>query len=603
MDLVAALRKAGVRVHDGVSPLTGFPFQLDSSNGPPVVLDLPEPGLVPLFDPKQVGIAILDHTGRPRVKWGLAQEVGPLDDTPVKGIVDAALTGSCGTTFYDGRRFFAAGYACGETTEVVLLVTDAQEEQAAREASREHLLTASALKRIGKALSCKQSVQSLALPALHAVHSAFSLGSALLWVQPHDSAPMALVASTGTTRDLDVISTLDAVTGRGSLAALVARNRQTYVLNEAAKSPLTKDVEQVVCIEEPGSVVVLPLVGAKSLIGVLELVGRKGDRSLLKNLAMAETVAEHISLAIHSAVMFESIERLAAFDPLTGIANHRTLQDFLAARVSEAQRKSESVGVVMIDVDHFRRFNEEEGHSAGDEALRHVAQILSEHMRPYDIAARYGGEEFTLVLPDCDASTTSEVAERVRKSVAESGFAAPSGARRPIAVSLGTACYPKDARDPAGLLMAADLALYEAKRQGRNRVVAYTGLVNVPVKHAVPSQYFSHSQATLLRLDPVIERIGRRLRLSSQDLSILRTVCAWFPVHKQEPERHDPAEVMRWFKNSEPGSAEADSALAMRRALKLLWALIEEGETAVLADPGRFDPELVILVRDFGDAA
>ena len=112
--------------------------------------------------------------------------------------------------------------------------------------------------------------------------------------------------------------------------------------------------------------------------------------------------------------MFESVEKLAAFDPLTGIGNHRTLQEFLHRRILEAERSEGTIGAIMLDVDHFRRFNEEEGHDAGDSVLKMVADVLRACVRPYDLAARYGGEEFTVIMPGVDKETTESVAERIR---------------------------------------------------------------------------------------------------------------------------------------------------------------------------------------------
>jgi diguanylate cyclase (GGDEF)-like protein len=437
------------------------------------VLEVSKPGLLTLFEPATFGLAIVDSTGLPRVRWGLAERLGvfqsreSLTVSPVGGLVEAALEGGSHSAFVEGNRYYAGAYMIGEDAEVMVLVADATEEAVAREVSRGHQVSTVALKRLGKALGPKQSIRSLAIAALHAIYSSYELAAAFLWIRNGDV--MVLESQIGTTRGMNELNRI----GEGSacIAQLAATSLQVMRLDDVSTAPLTANVEAKVCPPNSGAAIVLPLVSAKELIGVLELVARKGDMGFAECDDMFETIAEHLALAIHNAMMFEENERLAMFDPLTGIANHRTMQEFLAQRISEAERNKETVGVVMIDVDHFRSFNELEGHDAGDQVLKLVADALRLHIRNYDLAARYGGEEFTLVLANTDAKVLVEVAERVRTAIEALAYESRSGERRPITASFGCAVYPEVARDAAGLLKAADRALYEAKRAGRNRTV------------------------------------------------------------------------------------------------------------------------------------
>lgn len=472
-NLLAALREAGVRVHDGRTKLHGFPFVLELAAWPPIVLEVAKPGLLTLFEPTTFGLAIVDSTGLCRVRWGLAERLGVFQSreslavSPVGGLVEAALEGGSHSAFVDGNRFYTGAYAISESAEVIVLVADATEEALAREVSRGHQVSTVALKRLGKALGPKQSIRSLAIAALHAIYSSYELAAALLWIKSGDA--LALESQIGTTRN---VPELGRITQESKcIARLAADSRQIMRLDDIATSPLTSEVEAKVCPPNSGAGIVLPLVSAKELIGVLELVARRGDTGFSECDDMFETIAEHLALAVHNAMMFEENERLAMFDPLTGIANHRTMQEFLAQRISEAERTKEKVGVVMIDVDNFRSFNEDEGHDAGDQVLKLVAGALRLHIRNYDMAARYGGEEFTLVLGNTDEKVVFEVAERARKAIEALAYEARDGERRPITASFGCAVYPDVARDAAGLLKAADRALYEAKRAGRNRTV------------------------------------------------------------------------------------------------------------------------------------
>ncbi|HAY15062.1 MAG TPA: hypothetical protein DCY02_11410 [Armatimonadetes bacterium] len=222
------------------------------------------------------------------------------------------------------------------------------------------------------------------------------------------------------------------------------------------------------CYLPPGGLVVHPLIVGDNLLGVIEYVGRADDTAFADTVDLYQTISEHLALALHSAHLFEASERLARHDPLTGIANHRAMQDFLA-KLTENRNKS-SVGVLMIDVDHFRKFNEEEGHDAGDEVLRLVARTLRDQVRSHDLAARYGGEEFTVILPDLDQKRTEETAERLREAISKLQYVNAAGQTRQVTASFGVANYPENGNTPSLVLKAADVALYEAKRNGRNCV-------------------------------------------------------------------------------------------------------------------------------------
>ncbi|WP_313597757.1 sensor domain-containing diguanylate cyclase [Pseudomonas sp.] len=165
------------------------------------------------------------------------------------------------------------------------------------------------------------------------------------------------------------------------------------------------------------------------------------------------------------------LSELAATDPLTGLANRRVLDERLRQEWDRAQRSTEALTLLMIDVDHFKAFNDRHGHSGGDEALRAVAQVIGDNIRrPADLAARYGGEEFAVVLPHTDAKGAMVIAEHIRSSVERLPRAA--GSEGPITVSIGMSTWDKRNRQSLeALLLSADQALYEAKHGGRNRIV------------------------------------------------------------------------------------------------------------------------------------
>jgi two-component system, cell cycle response regulator len=168
------------------------------------------------------------------------------------------------------------------------------------------------------------------------------------------------------------------------------------------------------------------------------------------------------------------LAQLAVTDGLTGLYNHRHLHERLSLEVERSQRSGLPLSLLMLDVDHFKQFNDTFGHPAGDEVLRQLARVLNDTRRANDVVARYGGEEFAVILVDTAKFTAAKVAERVRERIAAHDFSDAAQRAGNISVSIGVATFPDDGADAEGLVRAADTALYAAKRAGRNRVVLAT---------------------------------------------------------------------------------------------------------------------------------
>ena len=159
---------------------------------------------------------------------------------------------------------------------------------------------------------------------------------------------------------------------------------------------------------------------------------------------------------------------MALTDPLTGLYNQRYLRRHLSGLMDSSQGRQ--LAVLMVDVDHFKSVNDHYGHAAGDRALRLIADQLRINTRVFDSVTRYGGEEFVVVMPGTDPEEAAAAGERLRVAVEEIEFSAAAGIRTPLTVSVGVACTPVANDSPDVLLHAADTALYDAKRNGRNRV-------------------------------------------------------------------------------------------------------------------------------------
>ena len=240
---------------------------------------------------------------------------------------------------------------------------------------------------------------------------------------------------------------------------------------------VTSDVSQPLSVHcpvyslEAGTLACVPLAHGE-VVGSVHLAWSTPHAFPLEDRASVARIAEHAALAIANRRLLAALQGMASTDARTGLANTRTfdkaLEDALMARSDD-----ETLAVLMIDLDHFKDFNDRYGHPAGDEALRAFSDILRSSIREEDLAARYGGEEFTVLLPKVDIETAMRVAERIRSRTESTIVNLGPGITDRISVSIGMATAPVQATDRLTLLRIADEALYRAKEAGRNRVEVY----------------------------------------------------------------------------------------------------------------------------------
>ena len=218
------------------------------------------------------------------------------------------------------------------------------------------------------------------------------------------------------------------------------------------------------------SLMCLPLTdGSGEAMGVLTVGGGEGIFTPERR-DILELISTQVAVKIELGRAHEKINRLAAVDPLTGLANRRTLEHGLEVMLERAARMEMEMAVIMADIDFFKQVNDTYGHACGDAVLAAVARTLERAVRNVDLAARYGGEEFSLILENTSSSGAIRLAERIRAAV-EALEVACGDERVPVTISLGIAMFPGHGRDQETLLARADAALYEAKEKGRNRVV------------------------------------------------------------------------------------------------------------------------------------
>jgi len=182
---------------------------------------------------------------------------------------------------------------------------------------------------------------------------------------------------------------------------------------------------------------------------------------------------QNLSAAIHHAFR-QRVEQLAEYDPLTGLYNRHYLQTILPLQIAHMANLKDQLSAIMLDVDHFKHYNDTNGHPEGDRVLAQIANLLRSNVREQDVCCRYGGEELLVVLPNADTEKTLTMAERVRRAIEQAPFRfeelQPMGR---MTASLGIASYPGHASSAGELIECADQAMYLGKRQGRNRTCTY----------------------------------------------------------------------------------------------------------------------------------
>ena len=219
----------------------------------------------------------------------------------------------------------------------------------------------------------------------------------------------------------------------------------------------------------PAASVCVPLLAQGEAVGVLHVQAKAPLSEAQERLAQA--VADQAALALVNLQLRQSLREQATRDPLTGLFNRRHLEESLQRELRRAERRQRPLGVVMVDLDHFKRCNDTFGHEVGDELLRAVGHFLQTHIRGEDLACRYGGEEFLLILTDSSLEDTRKRAEELRGGVKGLDVRPRGVALGPVSASLGVAVFPEHGVTADALVRAADAALYQAKAEGRDRVV------------------------------------------------------------------------------------------------------------------------------------
>ncbi|MDQ5987077.1 MAG: hypothetical protein CSYNP_02814 [Syntrophus sp. SKADARSKE-3] len=221
------------------------------------------------------------------------------------------------------------------------------------------------------------------------------------------------------------------------------------------------------------SSVCVPLVASGIIRGLLHIVDN--NKELVFTNASRERLsmnfADQVNLALTNIKMQETMHNLSIREPLTGLYNRRYVEEMVSRELVRLRRRGGKIGLIILDIDHFKRFNDEHGHEAGDLVLKGVAKVLKADVRESDIAARWGGEEFLVVLPEVSIEIAAKRAEALRAGMVKLKIPYDGKELPAVTISLGVSVIPDHGLTLDDSLVVADAALYRAKKEGRNRVV------------------------------------------------------------------------------------------------------------------------------------
>jgi diguanylate cyclase (GGDEF)-like protein len=251
----------------------------------------------------------------------------------------------------------------------------------------------------------------------------------------------------------------------------IALSKRPKLIKDVSQDNIFKEATNF-SIKE-GSYLGLPLIGQGSkVIGVLNVYKQNVEAFSESDLGFYATIAEHVAIAIENARLYQRTQDLSHRDDLTSLFNRRYFFDIAHKEIKRAQRYGRKVSMIMLDIDHFKRFNDRYGHLEGDRALKQVAGILNSLARHADVVARYGGDEFLMLLPETDKIGGKILAERIRKRLScytfKIGDISEGNGNLTVTIGLGT--YPQDALYCDELTEYADMSLYAGKARGRNCV-------------------------------------------------------------------------------------------------------------------------------------
>lgn len=253
--------------------------------------------------------------------------------------------------------------------------------------------------------------------------------------------------------------------GGVGIAGWVARTGTPLVVDDVRTDPRYYRVD-----DRTQSELAVPLIAEGKVLGIFNVESTRLAAFAARDLRLLTALASYVVVAIQNARLYETAQRMAVTDGLTELYNHRYLYESLGRVIERARREDQPVGLIMLEIDHFKQYNDTYGHQSGDETLRSVAGLLRRGSRPSDIVARYGGDEFMVVLPGAGKAAAQETAERLRRAVESYPLILADEVITTVTLSVGVAAFPQDGDTVDALVEVVDRAQYTAKLAGGNKV-------------------------------------------------------------------------------------------------------------------------------------
>lgn len=284
----------------------------------------------------------------------------------------------------------------------------------------------------------------------------------------------------------DSRSALETVASWGNsplLSASVISTHECWALRQSRVHVVEEPANAIVCGHLSGcpehGYVCAPAIAQGEMIGFLYVQFGPGlaaqERSISSRTRVVSIAADNLAMALVSLKLREALRSQSVRDPLTHLYNRRYMEETLDRELSRCKRAGDHLGIIIMDVDHFKTYNDLHGHDAGDLVLTEIANLTLSKLRKSDVACRYGGEELVLIMPGAQKNLTTKRAEDVRDAIARRAIEYRGQPLPTVTVSAGVAAYPGDGETVESLLKAADTALYRSKETGRNRVTVSPG--------------------------------------------------------------------------------------------------------------------------------
>jgi diguanylate cyclase (GGDEF)-like protein len=275
--------------------------------------------------------------------------------------------------------------------------------------------------------------------------------------------------------------------GEESKSDVIFQPEDCWALRRGELHVLDHTTHSIACrhLQDWGDIcsVCVPIVAHGNVMGTLYLENHHNREIRLDERNLAHNLANQIALAMSSIKLRDTLRNLSVRDPLTGLFNRRYMEESLQREIATAKRKNRPLGLAILDLDHFKTFNDTFGHDAGDLLLREVGSVLSKNSRAGDIACRFGGEEFVMIFPEASPNIVMQLTNQLRETIYSMQLQHFGRSLGQVSASFGVASFPEHGNTTEDLLRAADKALYRAKATGRNRVeMAGSHMPNSTVK-------------------------------------------------------------------------------------------------------------------------